>query len=73
MRSKIRTPSQIIGYGLYFYFLGLSFRNAVKALYFLHVVKISHILLGIGFKNTIQIKCHQIRKRILMNVLVYER
>ena len=28
---------------MYFHFLGLSFRNAVKALYFLHLVKISHV------------------------------
>jgi hypothetical protein len=44
MISRIRTPSQIIGYGLYLYFLdGLSFRNAVKALSFLHLIKISHV------------------------------
>jgi putative transposase len=40
-----RTPSQIIGYGLYLYlyFLGLSFRNTAKALSFLLLVKISHV------------------------------
>ncbi len=43
MRSRNRTPSQIIGYGLYLYFLGLSFRNTAKALSFLHLVKISHV------------------------------
>src|SRR3954451_19085609 len=43
MRSRNRTPSQIIGYGLYLYFLGLSFRNAAKALSFLLLVKISHV------------------------------
>ena len=43
MSSRIRTPSQIIGYGLYLYFLGLSFRNAAKALSFLHIIKISHV------------------------------
>ena len=43
MSSRNRTPSQIIGYGLYLYFLGLSFRNAAKALSFLHLVKISHV------------------------------
>ncbi len=43
MRSRIRTPSQIIGYGLYLYFLGLSFRNTAKALSFLHLIKISHV------------------------------
>jgi putative transposase len=43
MRSRIRTPSQIIGYGLYLYFLGLSYRNAAKALSFLLIIKISHV------------------------------
>ena len=43
MSSRNRTPSQIIGYGLYWYFLGLSFRNAAKALSFLLLVKISHV------------------------------
>ena len=44
MNCRNRTPSQIIGYGLYLYFLDrLSFRNTAKALYFLHLVKISHV------------------------------
>ena len=43
MRSRNRTPSQIVGYGLYLYFLGLSFRNAAKALSFLKIIKISHV------------------------------
>jgi putative transposase len=43
MGSRNRTPSQIICYGLYLYFLGLSFRNAAKALSFLLLVKISHV------------------------------
>ena len=43
MSSRNRTPSQIIGYGLYLYFLGLSFRNTAKALSFLLIVKISHV------------------------------
>jgi hypothetical protein len=30
MIPRIRTYSQIIGYGVYLYFLGLSFRNAAK-------------------------------------------
>ncbi len=34
MKSRIRTPSQIIGYGLYLYFLGLSFRNAESIIFF---------------------------------------
>ncbi len=43
MSSRNRTPSQIIGYGLYLYFLGLSFRNTAKALSFLLLVRISHV------------------------------
>ena len=40
-RNKI--PLLIIGYGLYLYFFGLSFRNAAKALSFLKMIKISHV------------------------------
>ena len=43
MKLRNRTSSQIIGYGLYLYFLGLSFRNTAKALSFLKIVKISHV------------------------------
>ncbi len=43
MSTKTRTSSNIIGYGLYLYFLGLSFRNTSKALSFLKIAKISHI------------------------------
>ena len=43
MRSRNRTSSQIIGYGLYFYFIGLLFRNTAKALSFLKMAKISHV------------------------------
>jgi putative transposase len=43
MNTRSRTPSQITDYGLYLYFLGLSFKNAAKALSFLHIVKISHV------------------------------
>jgi putative transposase len=44
MSSRNRTSTKIIGYGLYLYFLGLSFRNtANKALYFLKLIKISHV------------------------------
>jgi putative transposase len=43
MCTRNRTPSNIIGYGLYLYFLGLSFRNTAKALSFLKIVKISHV------------------------------
>jgi putative transposase len=43
MNSRNRTPSEYIGYGLYLYFLGLSFRSVAKALSFLHIVKRSHV------------------------------
>jgi putative transposase len=43
MSSRNRTSTKIIGYGLYLYFLGLSFRNTAKALSFLLLVKISHV------------------------------
>ena len=43
MPYRNRTPSQVIGYGLYLYFLGLSFRNTSKALSYLKIAKISHV------------------------------
>ena len=43
MSTRNRTSSKIIGYGLYLYFLGLSFRNTAKALSCLLLVKISHV------------------------------
>ncbi len=43
MSARNRTSSNIVGYGLYLYFLGLSFRNTAKALSFLRLVKISHV------------------------------
>jgi putative transposase len=44
MRNKRnRTPLEHIGHGLYLYFLGLSLRNVVRALSFLHIVKRSHV------------------------------
>ena len=43
MCARKRISSQVIGYGLYLYFLGLSFRNTAKALSFLKITKISHV------------------------------
>jgi putative transposase len=43
MSTRNRTSSNIVGYGLYLYFLGLSFRNTAKALSFLLLVNISHV------------------------------
>src|SRR6185312_17127281 len=51
MRSRNRTPLQIIGYGLYLYFLELSFRNAAKALSFLKITKISHVSIWHWIQN----------------------
>ncbi len=44
MFTKNRTSSKIIGYGLYLYFLGLSLRSTAKALSFLKIIKISHLV-----------------------------
>ncbi|HXT85229.1 MAG TPA: hypothetical protein VN704_13035 [Verrucomicrobiae bacterium] len=52
MRSRNRTSSQIIGYGLYLYFLGLSFRKTVKVLSFLKIVKISHVSIWNWLQST---------------------
>ena len=41
--TRNRTPSEYIDYGLYLYFLGLSLRNVVKTLSFLHIIKRSHV------------------------------
>src|SRR3954451_18062508 len=41
MDCRKRTHSKFFGYGLYLYFLGLSFRNATKALKLF--IKISHV------------------------------
>ena len=43
MSTRNRTSTKIIGYGLYLYFLGLSFRSTAKALSFLKIIKISHV------------------------------
>ncbi len=51
MISRKKTASQIIGYGLYLYFLGLSFRNTAKALSFLKIVKISHVSIWKGIQK----------------------
>ncbi|MDN5845027.1 MAG: hypothetical protein L0H53_01995 [Candidatus Nitrosocosmicus sp.] len=43
VNKRNRTPSSYIGYGLYLYFLGLSYRNTSKALSYLHIVSRSHV------------------------------
>jgi hypothetical protein len=62
MRSRNRTSSQIIGYGLYLYFLGLSFRNAAKALSFLLLVKISHVSIWNWIQKYKPKRCHKKKK-----------
>ncbi len=43
MTTRKRTSSNIVGYGLYLYFLGLSFRStANKVLSLLKIIKLSH-------------------------------
>src|SRR3954447_24289739 len=65
MSSRKRTSSNIIGYGLYLYFLGLSFRNTAKALSFLLLVKISHDSIW----NWIQkYKPHKLKKKNKKNI-----
>ena len=41
--KRNRTSSEYIDYSLYLYFLGLSLRNVVKALSYLHLVKRSNV------------------------------
>ena len=53
--KRDRTPSDYIDYGLYLYFLGLSLRNVVKALSYLHIVKRSHVAIW----KWIQKFCHK--------------
>ena len=43
MRTRNRTSSEYVGYGIYLYFLGLSFRSVAKALSYLHIIKRSHV------------------------------
>jgi putative transposase len=42
-KRNSRTPSPYIGYGLYLYFLVLTYRNTSKASSFSHIVKRSHV------------------------------
>jgi putative transposase len=55
---------KIIGYGLYLYFLGLSFRNAAKALSFLLLVKISHVSIWNWLQKYKPKKCRKNNKII---------
>ncbi|WP_458720458.1 hypothetical protein [Candidatus Nitrosocosmicus sp. R] len=61
--KRKRTPSKYIGYGLYLYFLGLSYRNTSKAL--AQFVKIVMLQSGKGFKNINPRKLLEIGKEYL--------
>ena len=49
--KRNRTPSYDIGHALYLYFLGLSLRNAAKAMLYLHKVKRSHVAIWKGIQK----------------------
>jgi hypothetical protein len=52
MRSRIKTPLQITGYGLQLYSLDLLFR-CCKSLFFLYLIEISYrVSVQTGFKST---------------------
>ncbi len=55
-----RTPSKYIGYGLYLYFLGLSYRNTSKAL--ARFVKRSHVSIWNWIQKYHPKKYHQREK-----------
>ncbi len=59
-----RTPSEYVGYGLYLYFLGMSFRNVSKALSFLHIVKRSHVAIWNWIQKYKPERIERKRKRI---------
>ncbi len=73
MNNRNRTPSQIIGYGLYLYFLGLSFRNAAKALYFLYLVKISHVSIWNWIQKYKPKKLLTKKRKIDEYILIYKK
>ena len=60
--KRNRTPSKYIGYGLYLYFLGLSYRNTSKAL--AQFVKRSHVAVWICIQRYKPKKIARNRKRI---------
>ena len=54
------------------YVLGLSFRNTVKVLYFLYLVKISHVSIWNWIQKYKPKRCYS-RKGNLKNTLVYKK
>jgi putative transposase len=70
MYCRNRTPSEFIGYGLYLYFLGLSFRNAAKALKWL--IKISHVSIWKGIQKYKPKKIFTKKKRKIDGYIIDE-
>ena len=73
MSTRNRTPSKIIGYGLYLYFLELSFRNTAKALSFLLLVKINHVYqsgTGLKYRSWKHIKNKKIKEYIIDETMI---
>ena len=64
------TPSEFIGYGLYLYFLGLSFRNAAKA--FKWFIKISHVSTGMWIQKYKPKKIFTKKKRKIDGYIIDE-
>ena len=65
MIFRNRTPSEYIGYGLYFYFSGLSLRKAAEIDYQIALSKETMFPFGIGFKNIILKKYPQRKRKSL--------
>ena len=62
-RTRNRTPKEDIAFGLYLYFLGLSFRNASKALSY-RIVKRSHVAVWKWVQKYKPQKVSQKRKKV---------
>jgi putative transposase len=72
INKRTRTPSSYVGYGLYLYFLGLSYRNTSKALSFLHIVKRSHVAIWKWIQKYHPQKIYTKRKMISKCIIVDE-
>ena len=70
--KRNRTPSSDIGYGLYWYFLGLSTRSVSKALAYLHIVKRSHVTIWKWIQKYNPQKLSYRRKRKISEYIVDE-
>jgi len=69
-----RTPSsEYIGYGLYFYFSGLSLRKTAVIVDYQIALSKEICIFGIGFKSNPQKISSSIRKRESPSILVYKK